>query len=573
MTVRDPLQTADEWLSGPVDPETKQEILELKKTNPAMLRDAFSSTLHFGTGGMRGLMGVGTSKLNPYTIQMATQGLANHLHKHFKTPSVFISFDCRNHSKEFAQFTARVLAGNQITAYLCQELRPTPFVSFGVRAKGCSAGVMITASHNPKEYNGYKVFWADGGQVVLPHDEAIAEEVAKIKGLSEVNIAPPNSPFIQLVGPELDLIYLTEIGKLQLSPKEAKEVGDRLSITYTPLHGTGAAFIAKGLKLWGFSHINLVDSQLLPDGNFPTVKSPNPETIEALALGLAQMEATQSDLLIATDPDADRMGVAALHKKRPFVFTGNQIASIFLEFLCSRPFPKNSGVVSTIVSTDLLKEIAKKHAVSYFDVLTGFKYIGEKIHQWELGQDPHHFLFGAEESLGYLFGTYARDKDATIASCLVATIALLMKIEGRTLVDYLSEIYKKYGFFAEGQKTIDFPPGKTGMDQMNGMMGKLRTSPPKEIAGKRVEAIEDYQKRVRVDLLTKKTEPLTLPISDVLLYRLEGKGKVVVRPSGTEPKLKIYGAVFAPEFSEMGKMTEWGKKKLGELFDATSSLL
>jgi len=530
----------NEWLSSPIDPETKDSIRSLISANPAALKDAFASTLSFGTGGMRGLMGVGTNRINLYTIQMATQGLANYLKKqpNLRTPPhVFIGYDCRHNSKEFALETARVLAGNGIGSYLCFDLRPTPYVSFGVRQKECAAGVMITASHNPKEYNGYKVYWSDGGQVVAPHDKGIVEEVGKITHLSEVKIAPESSPLIELLDPEFDVEYLDAIHKLQVDPQEDKDVGDQLKITFTSLHGTGITLLPRALTSWGFTQINLVDHQSVPDGDFPTVPSPNPESRAALKMGVAQMESTLSDIMIATDPDADRIAVACMHDDRPHYFNGNQIAAICLEYLCQQYSEQglltpSHAVVSTIVSTDLLEEICNQNKLPFFSVLTGFKYIGELIHNWEEKKAPYQFLFGAEESYGFLLGTHSRDKDAIVTGCLLAEIALLMKVEGRTLVDFLEEIYEKYGFFWEKQKTIEFPPGLEGMKTMEAMMDKLRSSPPKAFGEYKVEAVEDYLTPIK-----------NLPKSNVLLFRLAGQSKVVVRPSGTEPKLKIYAGL------------------------------
>jgi phosphomannomutase len=553
-----------QWLKGPIDEMSKQEILRLQRENPSQLEDAFSSSLSFGTGGMRGIMGVGTARMNVYTVQMATQGLAHYLLK--QSPKrdrhyVFISYDCRNHSKEFAMQAARVLAGNGIGVYITQEMRPTPYVSFGVRKKECSAGIMITASHNPKEYNGYKVYWSDGAQVVAPHDVGIVDEVGKVSSFDQIRQTPENSPLIQVVDLELDEEYLDALTKLQLDSKEDHLVGDRLKITYTSLHGTGITLVPRALKRWGFDNINPVDAQIIPDGNFSTVKSPNPENGEALSMGIQQMQNTLSDLLIATDPDADRMAVACLHHEKPFTFNGNQIACMCLEYICrTLKLPKNGAAITTIVSTDLFCRIAKEYGLSCFETLTGFKYIGEWIHKWEEDKS-HAFIFGAEESYGFLFGTHSRDKDAVIMSCLVAEIALLMKVEGRTLVDFLEEIYKRYGFYLERQKVLSFPPGQEGMEKMEQMMQTLRARHPTSLQGDEVLQVEDYQKGIH-----------GLPPSDVLLYRLKGGGKIVVRPSGTEPKIKIYGSIHSPTFSSLEKEGAQAETTLQGLLDATAAL-
>jgi len=554
------------WLNGPIDPETKEEIRSLSEKE---LNDAFYSSLEFGTGGMRGIMGPGTNRINIYTIQMATQGLANYL---LKQPPlrdrhyVFISYDCRNHSKEFAIQAARVLAANDIGAYLTHDLRPTPYVSFGVRQKECTAGIMITASHNPKEYNGYKVYWADGAQIVSPHDKGIVAEANNIQDFDQIKLAPENSPLIQLLDPEFDLEYLAELKKLQLDPKEDAMAGDHLKITYTPLHGTGITLVPRALQEWGFPNINPVDQQIVIDGNFSTVPVPNPEYPEALAMGIKQLQDTQSDILIATDPDADRMAVTVLHHDKPYILSGNQIAILCLEYICStltnqNRLPTNGAAITTIVSTDLLPLIAAHYNITCPLVLTGFKYIGELIHKWEQ-DNSHSFLFGAEESYGYLMGTHSRDKDAVVASCLIAEIALLMKVEGRTLIDYLMDIYKKYGLYYEGQKVLEFPPGHEGMEKITQIMDTLRTKHPTEIMGQKVTLAEDYKPGLH-----------GLPPSNVLLYRLEDGSRLIARPSGTEPKLKIYGSVKAPLPSNYDNALNTCTEKLEHLFTAFEKLI
>lgn len=534
-----------EWLNGPIDPKSKRELLELMDAHPEEVEEAFSQNLQFGTGGMRGIMGIGTNRMNLYTVQMATQGLANYLLKRppetASRHAVFISFDSRLHSKEFALEAAKVLAGNRIQVYLTPELRPTPFVSFGVRQKRCTAGIMITASHNPKEYNGYKVYWDDGAQVLPPHDRGIIDEVNKIKDFDQIQLAHEHSPLVEWIDPEFDLEYLDALATLQLDTREDQLVGDRLKITYTPLHGTGMTLLPAALRRWGFSNLNLVEQQIVPDGTFPTVKTPNPESAEALSMGIRQLTESQSDLLIATDPDADRMAVATLHRGKPYVFNGNQIACLCLEYICTTlkqqdRLPDNGAAATTIVSSDLIGEIARSHRCACFEVLTGFKYIGQLIEKWEK-DSSHTFLFGAEESYGYLMGTHSRDKDAIISACLVAEIALLMQVEGRTLVDLLEEIYARHGRYMEKQRTIAFAPGPSGMAEMEAIMVKLRSEKPTALGGHRVIATEDYAEGFN-----------QLPPSNVLLYRLEKKGKVVVRPSGTEPKLKLYAGMHEPDY-------------------------
>lgn len=548
----------DYWLNGPFDEKTKAEVRSLKENDPKGLIDAFYSELSFGTGGLRGLMGPGTNRLNIYTIQLATQGLANYLRKENKGQklSVVVGFDSRHHSKEFAQETAKVLAASGIHVYLLSELRPTPYISFACRFKKANAAVMITASHNPKEYNGYKVYWSDGAQVVPPHDEGIVKEVAALTDLSSVKLSRQDDPLIEIVPTSLDTDYLKAIAPLQYLPEEDKKNGLSLKIVYTSLHGTGITIVPRALKEWGFSSIYLVENQVTIDGDFPTVKFPNPEYKETLTLGIECLEKTKSDIVLATDPDADRIGVVAAHLGKSVLINGNEMAAICVDFLCEMlpkvgKMPKKGAFVTTIVTTELLKKIADSNHIASFEVLTGFKYIGEKIHQWETSKEGYAFIFGAEESYGYLLGTHARDKDAIITSCLIAEIASYAKMQGETLIDRLHRIYKRYGIFREKQLSINFAPGKTGMEQMAAIMHSLRSSPPKKIADQPVICIEDYEKQTRLVMDSNKIEKLELPPSDVLLFRLADKTRLVIRPSGTEPKIKIYGCVRSESFTTL----------------------
>lgn len=556
----------EQWLSPSYDAATHAAIQEMAKNDPKSLVDAFSTSLSFGTGGMRGLMGPGTARLNVYTIRMATQGLANYILKQGakeEKKGVFISYDSRHHSELFAHEAARVLAANGIEVHITKEIRPTPYVSFGLRKLSCIAGIMITASHNPKEYNGYKVYWSDGGQVVPPHDTGIVKEVQAITSLDKVRYAPSfNHPLITLVDLSLDLDYLAAIHKLQLDPEENKKSGNSLKISYTPLHGTGLKLVPRALKDWGFTNINLVLSQVTLDGDFPTVKVPNPEYADTLKPGIEQLTSSHSDILIATDPDADRVAVVAMHHGKPVILNGNELASICVFYICETLSQKkklalSGAFVTTIVSTDLIKAISTSYNCSCVEVLTGFKYIGEMIHRWELSKE-HQFLFGAEESYGYLIGTHSRDKDAVVSACLLSEIALLMKIEGRTLIDYLHEIYKKYGIFREKQLTIDVPGH---IEKMKEMMQKLRSHPPKEILGQKIVLIEDYL-----------SGKLPLPKSDVLLFRLEDESKLVIRPSGTEPKLKLYAEVRLRSFPSLDEGIKACDQKLDQLLKAIRPL-
>lgn len=530
-----------EWLSDSFDKETQQEVQKLLEGDPAAVIDAFYTTVAFGTGGMRSVMGVGTNRLNRYTVRFATQGLANYiLSQSTYHPKVFIGYDSRHHSREFAEETARVLAGNKIEVFITKNLRPTPFVSFGCRHHGCTAAVMITASHNSPEYNGYKVYWSDGAQVVPPHDLGIMAEVEKVTHPNAVKLAPFKDALIHEVEKEDDEAYFEALTPLQNHPEANQKEGSSLHIVYSPLHGCGSTTLPEALKRWGFTNLSFVEAQKLPDGDFPAAHSPNPEQKETLQLGIDQLLAEKGAIFIATDPDADRMGVVVRHQEKSVILNGNQIASLCLYYLCNtRSLPENSAAVTTIVTTELFRLIAESYNVTPFEVLTGFKYIGEKIHEWEQTHD-HSFLFGAEESLGFLYGTHARDKDATIAACLLAEMTLQLKKEGRTLIDLLNEIYKKYGPFLETQISIPFGGGKEGMEKMKTVMEALRKSPPTAINKQKVIEVTDYL-----------SDHTALPKSNVLLFRVDDHSKFVIRPSGTEPKIKIYGLV---RHNEKGKL-------------------
>jgi phosphomannomutase len=562
------------WLQGPFDEKTKAEVRALIEKNPQGLIDAFFTGLSFGTGGMRGIMGAGTTRMNIYTIRLATQGLANYLRKqntHSKL-SVLIGFDSRHHSQEFAEEAAKVLAGNGIHVYLLSKLRPTPYVSFACRFKKASAAIMITASHNPKEYNGYKVYWSDGAQVVYPHDEGIVKEAQSLQDLSSIHLASLSDPLIEIVPTSLDDEYLKAIAPLQHFPEENKKNGSSLKIVYTSLHGTGITIVPRALREWGFSTIQMVENQITIDGDFPTVAFPNPEYKETLKLGIALLEQTQSDIVLATDPDADRIGVVVRHQGKSILINGNEMAAICIDYLCEvmselGTLPPKGAFVTTIVTTELLKKITSVYQKPCFEVLTGFKYIGEKIHLWETSENGYQFIFGAEESYGCLLGTHARDKDAIIASCLIAEIGSHAKRRGQTLRDRLQEIYKKYGIFREKQLSMNFNPGKEGMDQMASVMIHLRSNPPKNIAGQAVVSLEDYEKRQRVYLDSGKVEKLELPQSDVLLFRLADKTRLVIRPSGTEPKIKIYGCVTTDHFKTIEEGIQECDKRLDLFLD------
>lgn len=570
-------QNINLWLNGSYDEETKAEVRKLVQEHPQDAINAFYTNLSFGTGGMRGLMGVGTNRMNRYTIAQATQGLANYLKKQGKKPlSVFIGYDSRNHSKEFAEEAAKVLAGNEILVYLCKEIRPTPFVSFGCRYLGCSSAIMITASHNPPEYNGYKVYWNDGGQVLPPHDTGIIQEVDQIKELQMVKKAELNSPLIHLVSPDVDEAYLEAVTKLQLLPKENQEKGKSLKIVYTSLHGTGITLMPEALKRWGFTNVAYVKEQCIPDGNFPTTKSPNPEEKAALQLGMDLLQKTQSDLLIATDPDADRVGVVVNHHGTLVILNGNQIASICLEHICStltkeKKMPSNGAFIKSIVTTELLKAIADNYKKPCENVLTGFKYIAQKIGEWEKSGE-HQYIFGGEESYGYLFGTYVRDKDAISSSALICEAALEAKMQGKTLLDLLHALFHKYGVYCEKLLSMNFPENKEGRDNMARSMAGMEKNPPHILANTPVNVIENYLTLTSTNLETGKSEPIKLPKSDVLVFRLTDGSKITVRPSGTEPKIKIYCEVIIKDVADVDEALKRGAAKADTLLAALKAL-
>lgn len=548
----------DLWLEGQYDEETKSQIRSLLKEAPQKAIDAFYTHLTFGTGGLRGLMGVGSNRMNNYTVCAATQGLAQYILKQPKNPdkehAVVISYDSRQHSREFAEETAKVLAGNGIRAYLFKEMRPCPFVSFACRHLHCVAGVMITASHNPPAYNGYKAYWSDGGQVIPPNDQGIVQEASKITDPTMVKkVDSLSHPLIQEIDHEIDTAYLEAIQTLQSYPQINKEKGKDLKIVYTSLHGTGITIMPEALRSWGFSSVHYVEPQIIPDGTFPTVKSPNPEEKDALKMGIDLLLKTNSDLLIATDPDADRVGVAVKHQNEAVLLNGNQIAAICLEHLCEafsthNRFPMRAAFVKSIVTTELFQAICDAYHRPCFNVLTGFKYIAEKIHEWETLPNGYQYIFGAEESYGYLLGTFVRDKDAILSSLLICEVALQAKLQKKTLIDRLYDLYHRYGIYEEGLLSLNFGETKEGKKQMALGMQRIREAKLNNINRIPVVAIEDYLFSTKFYLASGKTEPLTLPATDLIVYWLEDQSKVMIRPSGTEPKVKIYCGVIQKNF-------------------------
>ncbi|MBR4775070.1 MAG: phospho-sugar mutase [Bacteroidales bacterium] len=527
---------AQSWLDGNFDAETKAEVKKLMTGDPVALEDAFYRTLEFGTGGLRGTMGVGTNRMNKYTVGMATQGLANYIKAHVKgEASVCISYDARNNSELFAKISADVLSNNGIKVYLFDALRPTPELSYSIRAKKATAGIMVTASHNPKEYNGYKVFWSDGGQITAPVDKDIVAEVNKIEDPAEVRFQPvPGAPKaeIEMMGAEIDECYLRDITSLALSPEAVKKHAD-LKIVYTPLHGCGVKLMPEALGRIGFKNIIHVPEQDINDGNFPTVVSPNPEEPAAMAMALKKADETGADLVLATDPDADRLGIAVRDNEGKMVqLTGNQTWSFLTYYVLTRwqelgKLKDGKGyVVKTIVTSELIAAICESFGVKCYNVLTGFKYIAEVVKR---NEGKGTFICGGEESYGFNLGEFVRDKCAQVAGIMVAECAAWAAEKGLTLYQLLQEVYKKYGLYVEKMVYI-VRKGKSGAEEIQKIMADYRANPPKEIAGSPLAKVIDYNK----------PEETGLPKSNVLQFFNEAGDVVSVRPSGTEPKIKFY---------------------------------
>ncbi|MBJ7449112.1 MAG: phospho-sugar mutase [Parachlamydiales bacterium] len=548
------------WLTGSYDKDTQDEIRRLLKENIKEIIDSFYKTLSFGTGGLRGIMGVGSNRMNAYNVRAATQGLANYINKTPGKHSVLIGFDSRNHSKEFAEETAKVFAANGIKVFLYKELRPVPLVSFGCRYKKCSAAVMVTASHNPPQYNGYKVYWSNGAQVLPPHDVGIINEVNLITDPKMVKISSLDNPLIEYITDEMDKAYLDAVRSLQIYPDMNKKDGKNLKVVYTSLHGAGITLVPKILNDWGFTNITLVPKQTIPDGNFPTCASPNPEERETLKLGIQTLMETSGDILIATDPDTDRIGVVVRHEGKEVILNGNEFAcvaaySLFESMKEKGTLPEKAALIKTIVTTELLVAIANGYGKKCFDVLTGFKYIGEMIDKWQQDKNGYEFIFGGEESYGYLWGTSVRDKDAVIASALACEIALRAKNKKQTLVDVLYEIYHRFGIHREKLLSLTYT-GKEGSEKMQAVMQTLRQNHPQSFANIAVVAVDDYISSTKTFYPTLKTEAIPLPKSDVLMFWLADKTKLVIRPSGTEPKIKIYCASSLKDFETLEKGIE-----------------
>jgi len=542
------IEKAKSWLSSQYDAETRKQVQDLIDNDPNELTESFYRILEFGTGGLRGIMGVGTNRMNIYTVAMATQGLANYIKMKFadmKTPQIAIAYDCRNNSKEFAKITADVMTANGIKVFLFSALRPTPELSFAIRELHCQSGIVVTASHNPKEYNGYKVYWEDGGQIVAPHDKNIIAEVQKITDISMVK-RKGNAKLLEMLGDDFDEIYLNKVMSLSLSPKLIKK-HKNLSFVYTPIHGTGGQVMPKLFAKAGFKNFYPVEEQMVTDGNFPTVVSPNPEEPAAMSMAIEKAKAMKADIVLATDPDADRVGVAVRDDNGDFLLlNGNQTASILTYYILTRweELGKLTGkefIVKTIVTSDLLLQIANKFNVKTYDVLTGFKYIADKI----LNKPEEQFICGGEESYGFLVGDFVRDKDAIITCFMLAEATAWAAEQGRTLYQILKEIYMEFGVYREKLVSLT-KKGISGIEEIKNMMLRFRTNPPKNLLGSRVIEIRDYKLGISKDMNFGVDTVINLPKSDVLQFFTEDGIKVSVRPSGTEPKIKFYFSMNEP---------------------------
>jgi phosphoglucomutase len=533
------------WLNGTYDQATKDEILRLEKENPTELADAFYRNLEFGTGGLRGIMGVGTNRMNKFTVGMSTQGYANYLNQTYPggTVRVAIAHDPRNNGRMFAEIVANVMAANGIKVFLFESLRPTPELSFAIRHLGCQGGVVCTASHNPKEYNGYKAYWSDGGQLVPPHDKNVIREVDKITSVDAVKWDGGQAN-IQIVGAEIDEAYIQMVRGLSVYPEIIKKQHD-LKIVYTPIHGTGIKLVPQVLEAFGFTNVTIVHEQAEPDGNFPTVVSPNPEESEAMSIGLTKAKEIDADILLGTDPDADRVGIAIKDKAGNWILmNGNQTAVLAFNYMIEARKVKgiaqaNDMVVKTIVTTDMIDVFAKANGIKCYNVLTGFKWIAELIREKE---GSENYVIGGEESYGLMIGDQLRDKDAVSAVALLCEMAAYEKDKGKTLYDKLIELYVQYGFYKEHLISIT-KKGMNGQQEIAEMMHNFRAKPPKELNGSAVVELLDYELSKGKNLQTGTEWEIKLPKSNVLQFILADGSKISARPSGTEPKIKFYFSV------------------------------
>ena len=533
------------WLAGNYDEATKNAVRDLQANHPNELAESFYKNLEFGTGGLRGIMGVGTNRINKYTIGMATQGFANYLKKSFPSEpiSVAIAHDSRNNSRFFAETTANVFAANGFTVYLFEALRPTPELSFAIRNLHCKAGVVCTASHNPKEYNGYKAYWNDGGQLVPPHDTNVITEVEAIQSVDDVKWSGGEAN-IQLLGEHMDAKYIKMLKSLSVYPEIIAQQQD-LKIVYTPIHGTGITLVPKVLAEFGFKNVHVVAAQSIPDGNFPTVIYPNPEESETMSLGMAEAKALDADILLGTDPDADRVGIAVKNHKGEWVLmNGNQTAVLAFAYMMEARKAKgiaapNDMVVTTIVTTAMINEVAKQNHVACYNVLTGFKWIAELVKEKE---GKENYIIGGEESFGLMIGDQIRDKDAVSAVALLCEMAAYEKSKGKSLFDKMIDLYMQYGFYYENLISIT-KKGMNGQQEIANMMQGYRESPPAIINGSKISILLDYELQVGKNLITGETWKINLPKSNVLQFITEDGSKISARPSGTEPKIKFYFSV------------------------------
>ena len=560
----------DQWLSGNYDEAAKETIRRQQAENPDDLADAFYKNLEFGTGGLRGIMGIGTNRINKYTVGMATQGYANYLKQCFTGEiAVAVAHDCRNNSRNFAEITANVFAANGIKVYLFESLRPTPELSFAIRHFGCKGGVVCTASHNPKEYNGYKAYWDDGAQLVPPHDKNVIVEVEKIASVDDVKWSGGEEN-ITIIGKEVDEAYLDMVKGLSVYPEVCRAQHD-LKIVYTPIHGSGIMLVPQALAKYGFTNVHIVKEQSVPDGNFPTVNYPNPEEKETMSIGLQQAAALDADILLGTDPDADRVGVGVKNDKGEWILmNGNQTALLAFNYMIEARKAKgisqpNDMVIKTIVTTDLIDVIAKASGVACYNVLTGFKWISSMIKEKE-GKEK--YIIGGEESFGLMIGDEIRDKDAVSAVAIICEMAAYEKNKGRSLFDKLLDLYVQYGFYKENLISIT-KKGMNGAAEIAAMMETYRSNPPKTIDGVAVDKLLDYELQTGTNLADGSTFKIDLPKSNVLQFSLADGTKISARPSGTEPKIKFYFSVNAPlaspaHFDATEKMLDEKIERMGE---------
>ena len=535
---------AQSWLSESYDAETRAQVQALlDNEDPTELIECFYKDLEFGTGGLRGIMGVGSNRMNIYTVGAATQGLSNYLNKNFKDLeqiSVCIGHDCRNNSRLFAEISANIFSANGIKVYLFDDMRPTPEMSFAIRHLGCQSGIILTASHNTKEYNGYKAYWDDGAQVLAPHDKGIIDEVNKVSSAADIKFEG-NKELIQIIGEDIDSVYLDKVHSISIDPEVIKRQKD-LSIVFTPIHGTGMMLVPRALKQWGFENVHCVPEQMVKSGDFPTVISPNPENAEALSKAIELAKSIDADIVMATDPDADRVGMACKDDKGEWVLiNGNQTCLIFLYYIIKNRIAMgkmvgNEFVVKTIVTTELIKAVADKNNIEMYDCYTGFKWIARQI---RLNEGIKQYIGGGEESYGFLAEDVVRDKDAVSACTLLAEICAWAKDQGKTLYDVLMEIYVEYGFSKETTVNL-VKPGKSGADEIKAMMENFRANPPKEIGGSKVALAKDYKTLKATDGEGNVSDIDMPETSNVLQYFTEDGTKISVRPSGTEPKIKFY---------------------------------